>query len=427
MAESTLSLDYSELRSEIGYALGYKRSFGRHGSISQSTTNVTLDSTTTPKVWPQWATTALLHYFDTSTEGWTTIKITSRTSDTVLVSSTSQTLAANTNWILTPWSDEEEADIDSVLESGLRQFYYPPLLEGEQVPWNWTFLEPEFTFSIFPDYSETTGETVSYGAYVSTTTEKYTPVTINAGSQVWYPGHAGQTFVANDTSEYEIVGYSSTTVIHVSGDASAETSSEVYSTTGGGIYRLPDGHAGFTSDLSFAESDNSWHSIKRTSISRILNMRQQNLGATTTARPLFCAEVPLRASDTRAFRTTGNAIRGQRYELHIWPEPNAVYTIHATHNELQDTTSLNDYPMGGMAHGETILASCLAEAEYRIDDQRGNSWQYFLDRLRASVHRDRVQFNPKSYGYNRDASDDRGRYSRYLQNATYEGSQYFGD
>ena len=427
MAESTLSLDFSELRSEIAYALGYRRSFRRHGQIDKSGNHVTLDSATTSRSWPEWATAGRLHWYTSSTESWTTANVTSRTSDTVLlVSDTSTTLTDATEWLLTPWSQEEEDDIGACIDSGLRQFYYPPPIPGEgNVAHNWSFLEPEFTFSIFGDYSETTGETVTCSAHTSTL--DYTTVTINAGSQVFRPEMVGQTFVANDDVEFEIVGYiSSPAAILVAGNASGKAG--VYSITTNAIFRLPDEHAGFTSDISFSESDNSYYSIERTSINRILSLRQQNLGQISpSARPLYAAEVPIRASDTRAFRTSGTAVRGLRYELHIWPGPNGTFTMHATHNELQDTASMNDYPMGGMAHGETILASCLAAAELKVEDKKGIHWQTFMERLRASVHRDRVQFTPTKFGYNGDKSDSRGQANRYYKPATYNSVEYFGD
>ena len=426
MAESTLSLDFSELRSEIAYALGYRRSFRRHGQIDKSGNHVTLDSATTSRSWPEWATAGRLHWYTSSTESRTPTNVTSRASDTVLlVADTSTTLTDATEWLLTPWSQEEDDDVGACIDSGLRQFYYPPPLQGEgNVSHNWSFLEPEFTFTIFADYSEATGETVTCSAHNSTL--DYTTVTINAGSQVFRPEMVGQTFVASDDVEFEIVGYVSSAAILVAGNASGKAG--VYSITTNAIFRLPDEHAGFTSDISFSESDNSYYSIERTSINRILSLRQQNMGQISpSARPLYAAEVPIRASDTRAFRTSGNAVRGLRYELHVWPGPNGTYTMHATHNELQDTTSMNDYPMGGMAHGETILSSCLAAAELKIEDQKGIHWLNFVERLRASVHRDRVQFTPTKFGYNGDKSDSRGQYSRYYKPATYNSVEYFGD
>ena len=122
-----------------------------------------------------------------------------------------------------------------------------------------------------------------------------------------------------------------------------------------------------------------------------------------------------------------NAVQGLRYELHVWPAPNGTFTMHATHNELQDSTSLNDFPMGGMAHGETILSSCLSAAELKVEDKKGIHWQTFMERLRASVHRDRVQFTPTKFGYNGDKSDSRGQYSRYYKPVTYNSVEYFGD
>ena len=435
MAESTLSLDFSELRSEIAYALGYRRSFRRHGLIDKPDAgngNINLDTSTTDRTWPEWATSGKLHWYTASTEAWTTANVASRTGNsTIVIENPGGTLADVSEWLLTPWTQEEEDDINSCLEAGLRQFYYPPPIQGEgNAAHNWSFLEPEFTFNIFADYAETTGEQVTYDSHIATSSESYTPVRITAGSQIFYPEMVGQTFVAAapNSNEYEIVGYVSSTQIYLSGNAASETDAGLYSITTKGIYRLPDHHAGFTSDLNFDEADNSFYSIARTSLQKILSLRQQNIGQISpSSRPMYAAEVPIRASDTRAFRTAGNAIRGLRYELHVWPTPNGIYTVHAGHNELQDTTTMNDYPMGGMAHGETILASCLAAAAFRIAAQRGTAYTYFLDRLRASVHRDRVQFTPPTYGYNSDNSDRHGKYARYLKPVTYNSVEYFGD
>ena len=436
MAESTLSLDYAELRSEIAYALGFRRSFRNHGEFDKSGTTVTLDAATTHRTWPEWATSGRLHWFTASTEAWTTSNVTSRTSDVVLEIVASGTLTDISQWVLTPWSQEEEDDITSCLESGLRQFYYPPPLDGEgNVAHSWAFLEPEMTLSLFANFAETAGETVNYGSHTGATLD-LTPIAIVSGTQVFRPEMVGQTFVvaaadgAKPSAEFTIVEFVDSANIFVSGNAEAATDGGLYSSKTNGVFRLPDDHAGFTSNLNYSQGDNSWYSIELREMQQILDLRQQNIGQISpSSRPAFAAEVPVSSTDTRAFRTrtTGSEIRGQRYELHVWPEPNATYTLHAKHNQIQDTTSFNDYPLGGMAHGETILASCLATAELRIEDQRGIHWQNFMERLRASVHRDRVQFTPRSWGYNADRSNNRNLWGRHLQNATYNGQEYFGD
>jgi hypothetical protein len=42
----------------------------------------------------------------------------------------------------TAWTDQQAFEIDGIVASGLRRFYFPPALEGEAVSHKWTFLRP---------------------------------------------------------------------------------------------------------------------------------------------------------------------------------------------------------------------------------------------------------------------------------------------
>lgn len=66
---------------------------------------------------------------------------------------------------------------------------------------------------------------------------------------------------------------------------------------------------------------------------------------------------------------------------------------------------------GGQLHSETILQSCLAVAESRKEDTIGPQNQRWMERLRASISRDRVN-GPAFGGYMGDASDGGARDSR---------------
>ena len=58
--------------------------------------------------------------------------------------------------------------------------------------------------------------------------------------------------------------------------------------------------------------------------------------------------------------------------------------------------------LGGAAHFQTLLASCLAMVEAYANDTRGIHAQMFMERLMASVHHDRQAFGAKSFGLMRD-------------------------
>tara|TARA_R110002110_G_scaffold93689_1_gene243565 strand:- start:243 stop:605 length:363 start_codon:yes stop_codon:yes gene_type:complete len=90
----------------------------------------------------------------------------------------------------------------------------------------------------------------------------------------------------------------------------------------------------------------------------------------------------------------------------LYPKPDKAYTLsyryHALPNQL---TAANPYPMGGAAHAETILESCLAVAESRMDNNAGIHAAAFQQRLAASIAFDTAMHTPEHMGYNGDGSD----------------------
>jgi hypothetical protein len=89
-------------------------------------------------------------------------------------------------------------------------------------------------------------------------------------------------------------------------------------------------------------------------------------------------------------------------------------------------TSGVPYPYGGATHAETILESCLAVAEQRLDDSAAVHSSKYRMCLEASVMADR-RHRPQLLGYNGDRSDGRGRLTprdRYENGVTYNGVQF---
>ncbi len=52
------------------------------------------------------------------------------------------------------WTARATADIRDCVESGIRQFYYPPVLEGEATSYDWSFLKPVAVLQV-PSGSQT--------------------------------------------------------------------------------------------------------------------------------------------------------------------------------------------------------------------------------------------------------------------------------
>lgn len=211
------------------------------------------------------------------------------------------------------WSAAKTDIIERIIQSGIRQFYFPPSLGGGMPSHNWRFLKPVTTLA---------------------------------------------TVASTDT------------------------------------YTLPDSFGRMEGNLTFASADNAYTAIKLVGEGVIRNLQQRNTSA--TGKPRYAA--------VRPKASTGST--GQRFEILLWPTPDAVYTLTYKYAALLDkiTASL-PYPVGGMPHAETILESCLAVAEMRKDDEKGLHWTQFMERLAASVEYDK-QINAEFFGYNGDGSSD---------------------
>lgn len=48
----------------------------------------------------------------------------------------------------TKWDNDKKAQIAAAIASGLRQFYFAPILPGQTVPHEWSFLQPVYTLPI---------------------------------------------------------------------------------------------------------------------------------------------------------------------------------------------------------------------------------------------------------------------------------------
>lgn len=215
------------------------------------------------------------------------------------------------------WSSVQTETIDTILNAGLRQFYYPKRLEGDRKVHEWTFLRPTRTQLTVVDQ---------------------------------------------------------------------------------GDYNLPDDFGGLEGNLTFATNDDAWVSVTITSEQQIRELRQ--ITTTNTGWPRLAAVRPILTPTAGA--------TGTRYELLIWPEPDAIYTLSYRFNIMPEAlTSGLPFPHGGLVHAETILESCLAVAERRLDDYESTyHHEMFTELLEASIQNDRALQVPHTLGYNADGSDD---------------------
>ena len=286
------------------------------------------------------------------------------------------------------WTSDQESTILSILKSGLRQFYHPPLLPGDAMTYDWSFLHPVSTLDIGPTTGTVSG-TPTYDAGTGLST-------ITATASIFedrMDDDGNSTTIEFDTSgnSYTISSVTSATVVVVSGDASSETADDGITISGQYIYDLPDNYGGIDGGFTYTSSN-----MRRViPVVSELFIRKKRAGLNTTGVPDYCAVRPKSSDNTS----------GQRYEVLFYPRPSSNYTLEYSYIPLMDVlTASAPYPWGGEPHTETIIASCLAVAEERLNDTRGEKWNRFMERLRASVDFDRRMNTPETLGYVRDGS-----------------------
>ncbi len=313
------------------------------------------------------------------------------------------------------WSQNDFDRVNDIIDIGYRQFLHPPMLPNDRHAHEWSFLRPLGTLSIWGTVSGTSSGAPSYSSSTGRST-------ITATASKFYATMVGKTFTF-DTSdnEYTVASYTSPTVITVTGDASGETSGDTFTVTSDGDYQFPDDFGGLDGDLFYASSDNAFCPIRLTAEGMILNARlRQQIDISATGKPTMAAVVPL---------NTTTSATGQRWNLMVWIRPNdgEVLTVTYRYHALQNALSLTrPFALGGAAHFDTLLASCLAAAEQMLNDTAGVMTNRFYERLSASVSHDRTRNMPMTYGYNGDRSMQRQIVQRYRSDngVTFNGAQY---
>jgi hypothetical protein len=138
MPESTLSIEYQDLAKDVSRLMSGGAVYAT-GTVTIAAGIVTLSSGT----FPSWSSKGTVSYAGTL------YTVNTRDSDTqVTLDDTSLTVAAASAYLLYRANGDTAADIEDVLQSGYRRFLYPPLTEGQEEPYRWSFLNPTATLQI---------------------------------------------------------------------------------------------------------------------------------------------------------------------------------------------------------------------------------------------------------------------------------------
>ena len=185
--------------------------------------------------------------------------------------------------------------------------------------------------------------------------------------------------------------------------------------SGGQYVELPLDFGGLVGELTLDGGESrAFHRVRLTRRVRELYAQDPD----TTGQPLECEVVWVKGA---------NPTESQRARLWFYPEADTAYTINGQYFVLGDALSADfPYALGGPAHHETILESCLAVAEERIDDVKGGPHaQSFAERLRFSVAHDR-RYKAQWVGDMGDTSDHRPARGRLRgdYSVTFDGTQY---
>lgn len=186
-------------------------------------------------------------------------------------------------------------------------------------------------------------------------------------------------------------------------------------TSGTDQYDLADNLGGIEGPLTIQSSTRRYMPVRLTSEANIRQMRSQH-SVVPSGPPTYAAVRPKLMTDP----TTG-----QRFQVVVFPTPDAAYTLEAQGWLLPDAlTDGLPYAYGGAAHAETLLQAVRAIAEQKIDDQKGIEWEHWQKRLAASIAYDKRVHGASHGPYHGDRSDAvyGGRFQRSGPTVSYEGT-----
>lgn len=276
------------------------------------------------------------------------------------------------------WTDPSTAALlNRVRQSAERSVYYA-MLPGDQGNVEWSFLNPPATLSLVA------------GTSTYTLPDNFTYVGA-IGPRLVYA--AGSGYVSAEKvdphSLLEAQARESGSTLSAAISSAGATSLTVESTQNFPVGSLP-----FTIKI-----DSEY--LRVTAVSSTTFTVTRGYSSTTATTHSSGATVTLLAPPKRfAIRpqaSTPATTTGQRFEMLVFPTPDAVYTVNYRYSLAPDgVTSSATYPYGGAQHAETFLSACTAKAELIVKGEPGPHAAEFQKNLAASIIMDRRARNAES-------------------------------
>lgn len=294
-----------------------------------------------------------------------------------------------------------QGDVTSIINRGLRQFYYPPPLPGETSSHQWSFLMKSDDLAIPAPLTTNPLITVTGGAATIPNTEPNLPNDIR--HSVVQFGVGGPFYdVINRTGNHGFTISDTTLVISTPTTATFYyayidlSGTEIVGTDSQVTYNYAYGKRAL-------KHVNSQY-IRRTS---------QSTGMQHIGFPELFAIEPHTWPDS-------NEQAAQDFRIMVYPFPETAMSLHFHAKYApQELTNANDQPLGAASHSETIMVSCLAVAEEFGDTPSSKYRELFMQRLAASVMSDRTGMYAGNLGYNKDESDWANVRPRRITTVTY--------
>lgn len=291
-----------------------------------------------------------------------------------------------------------QGDVLSIINRGLRQFYFPPILQGETSAHQWSFLRYHATINLPKPVTTTATCTVVNG--LATFSSNIFDNTYR---------HVVVKFTSTD-GYYEVASVTGNNKLNL-----RDTTVNIASATTATFYwnRADMAHSGIDINI-YNGIDTGRGQLKNVNSAYILNLEQNQVSTHIGYPELFSVE-----ADTWP---VANDQAEQTFHLRFYPFANQATSLTLRQRLAPDGLSNDaDSPLGGVAHYETIMASCLAIAEEFGDTPSSKYRDLFIQRLTASIMADRTGMYASNFGYNGDSSDDYRKLRNRIDTVTYVG------